>query len=350
MMRTFTYSMLSMLVLILIDMLVAPKPLYAQTAPVVNSMENYNAPYKINRMNCAVNVGPGNAGANQQWNFSNLVPNTATQEWVATTAITPESAQFPTANEVRITVDGPDTTFMFYNKTTTGTTNIGVAGNGYRIFYTPGIPSAKRPLYYNDNFQQSYGESATAGGPQFGEGTVTHTVDGWGTLQLPNGTFQNVLRVKTIFHQTDTGTGPSPTIFTLDATRYMWFSDAYKTPLLLWDSTIVDYGTGNLQTKIVSYLVSEGDPAGVANVTANELDVTAYFSDERLFVTGGLSAGRMYDLSLFTITGQKIFNTQFAGNAQNAFEPGVTLSSGIYMVMVSERGGGAVGVRKVVKQ
>jgi|GEM_PF-1773469 hypothetical protein len=330
-------------------------PLALQAQPTINNMENYTTPYKINRANCdADNVAPGNPGGNQHWMFDNLTEQDTSAEWILPPSITPNSAFYPTANEVRVTVDGTDSTFVFYEKQNISLC-LGSTDNTNSFmfhFRLPGILLAKRPIAYPDMLLHGYDIAHSSGGPKTGTGTGATQVDGWGMLHLPNGNHMNVIRVKTTIHQEDT-IATTPTLITTvtDVTRYAWYSDTYKSPLLSWDSTHIDYGLTSVDTKELSYLVSEGDPASVKQAEIAQYRHHAYFSGaSTLTLQSDIPQGRSYEMMVLSPAGLKIYSSEFTTAKLNTFNTGTELPTGMYLVRINEKGSGNSTTLKVMKQ
>lgn len=323
-------------------------PVVAKAQPTITQMENFTPPYKVNRVYCDSNVAPGSAGPNQHWMFTNLMPEDTSGEWIMPASYTPHSATFTAANEVRITADS---VFSFYNKTTAGTELVGVYTDVFTQYYTPSLPSAKRPLNYNDNVQLSYGQATQTGGPQTGEGDIEMTADAYGMLHLPNGVYNDVIRVKTVIHQIDTlATTPILITSELNALVYQWYNNSYKGALLEWDSTFVDYGLGTQVAKNVSYLLNEGDPASVVSIGAGKaIYATASFNGNSLHLDADLEEGHNYLITMFSLNGQKIYSQSFNGK-RSAFDISTSVSAGMYMIVLQDRSTHGFATIKAVKQ
>lgn len=207
-------------------------PYFVYGQPVVNNAEDFNIGMVLQFQKCSpVNINPGNAGANQVWDFSGLQPLPGiTTEWMVSPSSTPFGSAFPTANLVEKYSDGR---FVYVNKS--GNQNYLVGFADTTSPYPPtSFPDpmlfAQRPLVFGTVVTDTF---TLAGSPA--TGIITIDPDAWGTLILPYGTFNNVLRVKiTEVHPWFT------------SIVYTWFDGVHASALLKMDSE-----------PTVEYLVSE---------------------------------------------------------------------------------------------
>ncbi len=161
--------------------------------PTITNAEDFTIGTVLKFQKCnPTSVSAGSSGASQTWNFSALatLPDTTT-EWMVLPSSTTNGSLFPTANQVEKYSDGR---FVYVNKTANENYLVGFIDttNSYPATHYPNpMLFAKRPLNYGtivtDTFTMT-GSSAL--------GIVTINPDAYGTLILPNGTHNNVLRVK----------------------------------------------------------------------------------------------------------------------------------------------------------
>lgn len=112
----------------------------------------------------------------------------------------------------------------------------------------------KRPITYMDTYTDTYTTHYTAAGFDFsGTGHCTITADGYGKLILPNGTYNNVLRLRIVETQQDTIIQFGTTV-NVTTTIHVWFDGVHTSALLKLDST---HASTFSQTE-VSYLLHEG--------------------------------------------------------------------------------------------
>ena len=154
---------------------------------------------------------PGISGANQIWNYSGLSNHFSTTYAYLSVASTPYAASFPSAN-IAMTTDS--NFYVYMNSSAALVTVEGVAGTlinpGDIVDMNPPQTIYELPLTYGDNFTDTYGIDFVGDGAAFGvykirfvrSGTVIDTVDGYGTLITPMGTY-NSLRIKQWDNATD---------------------------------------------------------------------------------------------------------------------------------------------------
>ena len=180
----------------------------------------------------AANVDDKSGGANQTWDYSNLVDSNAIFNLIAVTpASTPFADSFPGSNLAMKTVF--DSAYLFFDAQTSQLTELGVAGSDSTIlrFIKPKI-YMPYPFSYNSFFTDSVVEVA-AQYPVELRGKDSLSGDGYGTLKTPQSTYNNVLRVKyieNISYSYDT-LGLKATVM-IRTVSYLYFTPDTHAPLL----------------------------------------------------------------------------------------------------------------------
>ena len=145
-------------------------------------------------------------GAGQTWNYSGLLNFDQDTVGFIPAAGTPFAAQFPTAN---LATYSPSTAnYAYFTSNSSGFYQNGVTDSaitGGVLAYNPANLFIPVPFTYNDT-RTSNARAEILASITDSTGTVnvriTHNVesnflcDGWGTLQLPNATHNNTLRVR----------------------------------------------------------------------------------------------------------------------------------------------------------
>jgi hypothetical protein len=161
--------------------------------PTITNAEDFQIGTVLKFQKCdPTNVDAGIEGANQTWDFSTLstIPDTAT-EWIVSPSSTTNGSLFPTANLVVKVSNGQ---FTYVNKTEYENNIVGFIDTTSTFpatHYTNPLVIAKRPLNYGTIFTDTF---TIQGSPALG--VVTIDPDAYGTLILPNGIHNDVLRVK----------------------------------------------------------------------------------------------------------------------------------------------------------
>ena len=173
--------------------------LFAKAQPVLNATdfekELSMTVYKGN----PVGLSPGNAGANQVWDFSGLTltPRNFTFNTVAVATAT-SSNNFPASNYCWKMIESSDpnniiSEYDFYNLSNTSLEYLGhssSSGSSISIYSDTAI-YFQFPYSYNMVINDTY----ISGGGAITSST-TSVYDGYGTLKTPFGTYTNVIRKK----------------------------------------------------------------------------------------------------------------------------------------------------------
>lgn len=161
---------------------------------------------------------PGNGGADQTWDFSGVASLGTSTFSCVTPASTPRAADFPAST----VATGQSSIYNYY----TGTSSeLQIDGYAYPTMVIPMSDPEKvltYPFSYNSTFTDAFAATYTSGTNTIRRsGTVTVMADGYGTLKLPNGTLNNVLRVKTVESYADSiGSAQNSQATT---TTYSWY-------------------------------------------------------------------------------------------------------------------------------
>ncbi len=307
---------------------------FAASAQVTNA-ENYTpGPIgmpgdQIHNMNCSVPAGgPGGSGTSQTWDFSSVVDSTQVTTYVyADTANIGDIILAPTPAPIGTPV----------HPTTTQNLLLGYTFGTYSFTYTPGVLLAERSFNYGSTDNLSY----AVGGIITGTGSVDFNCDGSGTLITPSGTYANAYR--TVYRQHEFDSNALATI-SIDNVSYVWYDANHKAPLFRIDSTRT-VGTG----LAVAFTDTSGVPtaqyqqalfpAFINNLAATEQPATANISNNSLTINASLEAGRQYDISVFSIAGQLVYQSAFnATGSLIHFNMGKDLAAGNYFVNINKKG------------
>lgn len=280
---------------------------------------------------------PGPQGANKTWDFSIINVYETGEVHAVDVSSTPFSDVFTNAN-------------IAFNYDETGTYNYSdiqqnVAfnlGTGFDeaqqmiIYYDDPAKLLEYPFSYNDNFTDTYtGEYQLEGLLTKQSGTLTKTADAWGTITTPAGTFENVLRLKTIRDHIDSifmqDIFISRTIITYK--DYEWYTSSSHAPIFaititnsaLINDTVSYYSTGT--TNVLEFESQNIDFSIVPNPAHNIINIQ-YTSGKK---------GKV-DISIFDLTGKKVmYKELFFNNLDNkeAFLHIEQLNAGLYFVKIN---------------
>jgi hypothetical protein len=321
-------------------------PIAVVAQPTINNAYNYTAGATVKNIRCT-DIGQGNAGANQTWDFTSLTPVGGSKDTTKYWYTAPTSAAPVTG--ANLVERNSDSFYVYIKKTAAQDEVLAIAdssANNYdlTIKYTNSILFFKRPLTFGMTFTDNFAEQYTVSGFTLkGSGTITVNVDGYGTLKLPNNqTYNNVLRVEIVQHQSDTSVFP-PAVATMDVVRYLWFDANHISPLLRIDAVDITSDLVNSSTSAAEYLFSEHDPLSVANTPKQNLQLNSTFTGNNLNINGAFETGKNYTTEVYNLSGQKIFQNTFAGGKNKyAFDMNTSLPGSIYLVSVTEAGNPSV--------
>lgn len=186
-------------------------------------------------------ISQGNAGAGVTWDFSNLILKTGQNATFSYDIVNPsqglKSELFPSATYAYKVEEA----YGYYKISNSFVERLGTGfADGSEVLTNTEI-FMNYPFTYGDNSNDDFDGTftVTIEGEVYTlirKGTVNSTADAYGTLVLPQGTFSNVLRIKSIYSTRDTIPPPVPgfpgIIKTTEIETYTWTNDSYKFGLL----------------------------------------------------------------------------------------------------------------------
>lgn len=179
-------------------------------------------------------IYPGQGGENQTWNFSNAVLLTELfTEIYLVPSSTPYYNQFPNSNAASINSNTPPV-YHYYLNADTGSFVLGYVQSPALMSYYNPLPRMLYPMSYLVVLNKSYyGVSNQGNIIKHFRGTRTFTCDGYGTIILPIGTFNNVLRIKTVDDVYDTTFSGGIVVGTSHevVTYQQWYRTGFKFPV-----------------------------------------------------------------------------------------------------------------------
>lgn len=218
--------------------------LTSENNPVVGNVYR-----KVNCDTVGVNQGP--SGANQTWNFTNLTRSDSFDVSFVAPGNTPFGSQFTNSN-VASTSDNSN--YTYYRANSSNLEMLGTAVTGLVIVLSNTQVLFQYPFTYNTTFTDQFSGTFTFGGFNvLRTGTITGTGDGWGTINLPFGSFANALRVRYDITIRDSVVVP-PLVTRTTQTSYNWFVPGKRYAVLeIIYTTIVVTNFGTTNSKSVHY-------------------------------------------------------------------------------------------------
>ena len=279
----------------------------------------------------------GPAGENTTWDFSGLMTTDFTGTGVVDPATTSNGALFPDAT-VAINQGG---NVEYLQITDTEMIRIGVSNSQTVIIYSDGEVTLKVPTSFGDSYTDEFeAEFETYGTTFYRSGSVTATADATGTLEMPYGTVDNVLRVKITESYQDSFFFSVSEIINYESEIYAWYKPGIRFPVLSF-STL----TTNDPPQTFSfgqYLESSAVSVKEIQNIDHQLSIFPNPVSEQLSVRFDLENAEQIRLSLLDTYGREVKvleQGQFAaGNHQsNAWVN--DFNSGMYIVQLQSESG-----------
>jgi hypothetical protein len=335
---------------------------FAATAqPLINNPEGYNYGDLMFLADCPP-VAAGPSGPSQLWNFSGL-----TSTGLVTLSILPVPATSIYKSGSNMMEEYSDGVSYFMQTSpiqdyiagmTDTTTSSG--GSADSVTYPDAVLAVVRPFTYTSNASGPFTLHTTyypgVTGPVSGTGSISLTGDGYGTLVLPDGVYNNVLRVminEQSTYRLGSGGSMKQTIHT-----YKWYNNSSAAPLLRIDSLVVTYlplsGSTTTSSDItVRYLMSKTNILGIPqNVNNIETDVRTNIDHDQLSLFANFDAGKQYEVTLYNSLGTEVFKQSFTATTEHEyFNLAKLLSPGMYILSLSNKNEPASTTTiKVIKQ
>jgi len=284
-------------------------------------------------------------GENYTWDFSDLTESEEQFFEFVTPASTLWSDDYPNSNICGISWDD---SYTYYNispeaLTTEGNKIIIAPGDTASIIYDDPEQIVPVPYSMGSTFSDNFSGSGSFGGFEVTiSGTTEFEADGYGTLILPNATYQNVVRYRIERVQSNEITGFPPTEQT--KTQWAWVSADYRFWLLLIEET--DDG---FSTSFQVWFDKEPIPA-----TSTGIREANHDGSIRIFPNPVSRDGRIHimdkatgitTLYLFDTNGKLLISRKIATPASVSLNG---LKPGIYQLKLVDNMGRVVTTEKIV--
>jgi hypothetical protein len=278
----------------------------------------------------------GPATNNFVLDLSNLTIGPASSSVVLDPSTTPYGSYFPDATYSSTAMVNQQN-YSYTQVTSTVENVLGVYGPDLQIIYTNPQQVGKFPLSLGTNWNDSFSGTQTVSGIVVDRsGTSTGNYNGYGTVILPFGTFNNVARVEMTQSYTDTYMGFS---YNTVIHEVGYLLPGLATSLYSTNSTVSDIG-GSMDTLATGSFVI--DPAAVG-IHENNRPIAAILSPNpainatSLLLTGNASPGLA--VSVFDATGRLVRSVPVAGGEQRLTIDVAGLRPGLYVVRATDEDG-----------
>jgi len=278
---------------------------------------------------------PGASGAGVSWDFGTLTNGDQMNVLVVDPTTTPYSGDFPTA-DVAFSTGGIAFAYNVIDNSGIYTLGYGADTGGVVILnvFTNMETMITYPFTFNSAFSDDFKGGFTAAGVELRQsGTVTTTGDAYGTISLPIGTFNNVLRVKSQRTQVDSMfLGAMFLQATVSSTvLYNWYTSSSTTPLF------------SLQTDNAGAPTSafyEEGTTGIDDSKTQIINLMIYPNPatDNLTVSYSIDFDAEVNISVVNQLGQKVLNELKQYQQSGTITESIDISNipaGIYYVQVS---------------
>jgi len=264
----------------------------------------------------------GTAGNGVTWDCSNLVAQVG-MPLVTFTVMSPAgtlyASDYPTANwYFTDPVLSAQFGHHYYIMTPDSLVLLGehAPGNPYEIYDNPELDMAF-PMAFNQTVINTYSKTSyNAGGSVSSSqtGDITLTYEGNGTLKLPNATYTDVAKLKSV---RTNSIGPT-------TTSYLWVQAATGERLLNYNGN----GTPSAVYKFSA-------PAGVASFQTDDQVFCSALGTRQVIIR---AEHTIESVELYNVAGQRVYSNLHIN--QHEYSPNVSaLSSGVYLMMVKTENG-----------
>jgi hypothetical protein len=274
----------------------------------------------------------GPAGTAQVWNFEDLNVDTVLQidSYLAPIVTTP-----PITGTT--TVIGTDTTgYSFFKNTSTEYSMLGFSdsANVTVVAYSNPMTLLTFPFSFGNTYTDNFAFTTTFQGNNVtASGSITTTADGSGNLLLPQGAFNNVLRIKY-----NIVTNLTVLIFNVTQTQtiYEWYDGTYKFPLLHIDNTNTTDPFGGAPTDVKSVWVKATGPAGISPIsTATDFSLAPNPAQDQVNVKINSNGAFQTKIVITNAVGQLVYeNNNVDAKLSNLNISTSDLEKGVYFVSV----------------
>lgn len=247
-------------------------------------------------------IHPGNAGANQNWDFTALAGSPGEVYSCVPSSSTANGSSFPNSNVALVTGSN---SARYYSTSGSALTNHGAFANNVVVALSDAEDFLRYPFTLGNSFMDTWsGQFVNAGYTYYRSGTVTVTADAYGTIITPAGTFTNVLRVHLYeVYQDSANLFGTPFIVDYTNDEYMWYQEGFHYQVATTGIlTSVPGSVYSYATYASSGAVTLEDAAGDA--TSSQLFPNP--ASEHVVISVALTESHAVGVELYTAMGQHV--------------------------------------------
>lgn len=319
----------------------------SQAQPSLTKVFDYKIGDNIKYLDCdtSARLNYVDTGTGKTWQFSGLSVVDSASISIAQTSAGSYGNQFSNASYVMQYSDGSE---IYIQSTAKAAYTVGASKSGQLVSYPNAMLCAGNPFSYKDVQCDTFTTAGTVSNLHLsGIGYTTMTGEASGTLVLPNGTYTDVLKIKTVTTEFDTLTNlPAPNVITTTEVSYSWYDAAHPAALLTIDSVNLTSPFQDYQTKNIAYLQAFKS-TGIAEMQQLQNTMACYLDNNGLVLYANMVQGHKYSLKLFNSMGQLVMQDNFIAVANGHSFSCPDLQNGMYIAVLADENGSAVC--KVVK-
>lgn len=286
-------------------------------------------------------ISEGSSGANQTWNFSSVTTTVSSAANYTVQVVSAGNATvFPNANIQLIAGAGSGTSFL--KTSATALQNYGTMTGTVQIKYSDPEDQMRYPFTMGGSYTDTHAATFVNGGYNYyRKGTTTMTADAYGTLQLPGGTYSNVLRIHMIQDYSDSTNfgGAMPYVIDYYNDQYLWYLPNNHMPIFSTYAIAVNGGTPTKGSTTLQSVVS-----GVAERETGIQSMNLYPNPANtgfINLDLNLSKNISYTLMITDNIGREVMRTELTDALEGYNFQSVDISgleSGLYQVSVKSEG------------
>lgn len=271
---------------------------------------------------------PGTGGENVTWDFSGItLDGTSSGYTFVTPGSTGHGDLFPGAN---VAADQGADNYVYYKINASEWSLHGVYTPVTTLSYSDPETYLTFPLTYGSTFSDNLYCEYFTGIETIRDGSVSVEADGYGTLKLPGGNYENVLRV--VLHElySDEFTG-LPFTSDYDFTHYYFLREGTKGPLFQYSYMVVG---GLTPTTVESASVNAN--IGAVSISDHQTDNTLslFPNPAQNTITVNLQNIAAEQVLITDISGRTLLTKTISGNTSSVAFDVHDLPAGMYLARV----------------
>jgi hypothetical protein len=284
-------------------------------------------------------IAQGSSGQGQTWNFAGATSDSSYTETNYSPANAAGGSNFPLASYGTQVNATSGTSFFVGSSVALQLVGLYIGDDiaSLTATYNNAMDVMQFPASFNGAFNDPYQVSITSPFLNYSiDGTNDVLIDGSGSLTTPSGTYNNVLRIKSINNYQYIGLTPLPgTVTNGTTTTYMWVSPDFP-GFMLMNYSITLEGTNSDTT--ITY---SSNPLGIQNVANETIKISP--NPANSFVTVGFPSGvELNRVEVLDLSGRVVAIETMNGNSNSLTISMASFTNGVYVVRAVDTKGAVV--------